>query len=291
MSRFTSYLLVAIAAILWGSTSIAVFFALSYGMGRLSTATIISSLGGLTLILYAGRRGFLQVRVALIVYGAVFVVLFRILYVLSISVNGAGVTASLLYTAPILVALMSPFFLDESVSSLEVFLAVIAVTGAYVLSNPSFKMASISGFLIGMSLAFVYAVTIIAIRLFYKKGYSAEEIMAQPALSSIPVLLTITVFFDPKVELNIMTFSSLLWGGLVCVGLAFLLYLNGMKNVKALEASVIATMEPVSALLLAYFILGEKYNWLQILGISMILFSSMAIILRNVYFSTRRSII
>ncbi len=281
MSRFTSYLLVAAAAVLWGSTSVAVSFALSYGMGRLSTATIMSSLGGLILILYAGKKGISQIRTDLIVYGIVFVVLFRILYVLSISINGAGVTASLLYTAPILVALMSPFFLNESVSFLEVFLAVIAVTGAYILSNPSFKVTSITGFLIGMLLAFIYAVTIIAIRLFYKKGYSAKEIMAQPSFSSIPVLLGITALFNPKIELNIITLSSLLWGGIVCVGLAFLLYLNGMRHVKALEASVIATMEPVSALLLAYFILGEKYSWLQIIGISMILFSSMAIILRN----------
>ena len=285
MSRFTSYLLVAAAAVLWGSTSVAVSFAISYGMGRLSTATIISSLGSLTLISYAGRKGFSQVRIDLIVYGVVFVVLFRVLYVLSISVNGAGVTASLLYTAPILVALMSPFFLNEGVSSLEVFLAIIAVAGAYILSNPSFKITSITGFLIGMLLAFVYAATIVAIRLFYEKGYSAKEIMAQPSLSSIPVLLVITMLFDPKIELNLMTLSSLLWGGLVCVGLAFLLYLNGMKNVKALEASVIATMEPVSALLLAYFVLEEKYDWLQILGVSMILFSSTAIILRNAYVS------
>ncbi len=281
MSRFTSYLLVVAAAVLWGSTSVAVSFALSYGMGRLSTATIMGSLGGLILLLYAGRKGVSRIRVDLIIYGVVFVVLFRILYVLSISINGAGVTASLLYTAPILVALMSPFLLSESVSFLEVFLAIVAVTGAYILSNPSFKVSSITGFLVGILLAFVYAVTIIAIRLFYKKGYSAKEIMAQPTLSSIPILLGITVLFDTKIELNTVTFSALLWGGIVCVGLAFVLYLNGMKNVKALEASVIATMEPVSALLLAYFILGEKYSWLQILGIFMILISSTAIIIKE----------
>ncbi len=285
MSRFTSYLLVAAAAVLWGSTSVAVYFAISYGMGMLSTATIMSSLGSLILILYAGRKGFSMIRIDLIIYGALFVSLFRILYVLSISINGAGITASLLYIAPILVALMSPFFLNESVSFLEIVLAVVAVSGAYILSNPNFKIASITGFLIGMLLAFVYAITIIAIRLFYKKGYSAKEIMTQPALSSIPILIGVTVFLDPKIELNFITILSLLWGGIVCVGFAFLLYLNGMRNVKALEASVIATMEPVSALLLAYFILGEKYSWLQIIGISMILFSSTAIILRNVHIS------
>ncbi len=282
MTRFTGHVFVAIAAILWGSTGIAIFYVLDHGVSRLVAASLTSLLGGIVLIVYSGRRGFKSMHKDLLVYGSTVIVLFRILYVISISVNGAGITASLLYTAPILVALLSPLIIKERASFTDIFLAVIAVVGAYISSNPTLKISSITGFIIGMLLALTYAITIIAVRLFYGRGYSVWEVMAQPTLASIPILLLITLLVNPRIELDVTVFIALLWSGCVCAGLALIIYLKGMKTVKALNASVIATLEPVSAIILASIILGERYSLLQIVGMTMIISSSIAIISRSI---------
>ena len=173
---------------------------------------------------------------------------FRILYAVSVLLNGAGVTASLLYVVPLIVAILAPIVIGEKLALIDLFLAVLAVIGAYLSSNPSLKLASTLSFLVGLSLAFIYAITIIAIKYFYNKGYSMEEIIVQPTIAAIPILAVSSIVTRIKITFDIIIIIvALLWGGMVSIGLALILYVKGMKLVKALEASIIATLEPVSA--------------------------------------------
>ncbi len=281
MAGFKGYALIASAAVLWGSASIAVSYALMGGMDRLSIATLMTAVGAVLIGLYAGREGFSNVRMDLIAYGALVVAAFRALYTLSISINGAGVTASLLYTAPLLVAALAPLSIREKPSLLDMLLAAIAVVGAYLSSNPDLGLTSAMGFIVGLALAVDYAVTIVAVKYFYGKGYSKKEVLAQPTIAAVPVLAALTLLSGPKIVLSPVTLLALLWGGAVSIGVALVMYMEGMRTVRALEASVIATLEPVSALLLARIILNEQYVPLQLVGIALILISAFGITLKN----------
>ena len=281
MAGFKGYALIASAAVLWGSASIAVSYALMGGMDRLSIATLMTAVGAVLIGLYAGREGFSNVRIDLIAYGVLAVAAFRALYALSISINGAGVTASLLYTAPLLVAALAPLSIREKPSLLDMLLAAIAVVGAYLSSNPDLGLTSAMGFIVGLALAVDYAVTIVAVKYFYGKGYSKKEVLAQPTIAAVPVLAALTLLSGPKIVLNPITLLALLWGGAVSIGVALVMYMEGMRTVRALEASVIATLEPVSALLLARIILNEQYVPLQLVGIALILISAFGITLKN----------
>ena len=281
MKGLRGYVLVASAAVLWGSAGVAVSAALAYGMGLLGMATLMTSIGGVMIIVYAGREGFRRLRLDLMLFGALAIAVFRSLYVFSVSINGVGVTASLLYTAPLLVAVVAPLTIREKPSLLDVMLAAVAVVGAYLASNPELQVASITGFLVGIALAGVYAVTIVAVKYFYSKGYKDKEIMAQATATAVPILAVLTVLSSSKVVLNSVTTLAVLWGGLATVGIATILYLEGMKVVRALDASVIATLEPVSAIALATVVLGERYVPLQILGVALILTSALGIAVKN----------
>lgn len=281
MARLRGYVLVASAAVLWGSASIAVSSALAYGMSFLGMAALMTAVGSSVMVLYAGGEGFRRLRPDLMLFGAVGIALFRAMYAYSVSINGAGVTASLLYTAPLLVAVVAPLTVGEKPSRLDVVLAAVAVVGAYLASNPELKAASALGFLIGTSLAGIYAVTIVAVKYFYSKGYRDKEVMAQAAVSSVPTLAMLTLISNSKVVINAVTLTALLWGGVATIGVATVLYLKGMRDVRALDASVIATLEPVSAIALATVVLGEKYVLLQLLGIALILASALGITVKN----------
>jgi len=286
MRRFKGHVLIALAAILWGSTSISISYALMSGVDYLAIATITTSIGALFIGLYAGKEGFNIVRLDLIIYGALVIATFRALYALSVLINGAGITASLLYTAPLLVALIAPLTIREKPSILDVLLAIIAVFGAYFSSNPELRITSVLGFLVGMALATVYAITIIAIKYFYSKGYSKKEILIQSTIAAIPTLTLLTIVTESKVVLSYTALLALLWGGIISIGVALIIYMEGMKIVKAIEASVIATLEPVSALILASLILGERYVLIQLIGIVLIMISAVIITVKD-YISHR----
>ena len=91
----------------------------------------------------------------------------------------------------------------------------------------------------------------------------------------------LTLISNSKVVINAVTLTALLWGGVATIGVATVLYLKGMRDVRALDASVIATLEPVSAIALATVVLGEKYVLLQLLGIALILASALGITVKN----------
>ncbi len=279
--KFKGYILIALVAFLWGSTSVVVSFVLAQGMGLLDVAFIMTSIGALTLLLCVGKKGLSTIKLDLIAYGLFVIPVFRILYTVSVLINGAGVTASLLYVAPLIVAILAPIIIGEKLALMDLFLAILAVIGAYLSSNPSLKLTSVTGFLVGLSLAVTYAITIIAIKYFYSKGYSMEEIVMQPTIAAIPILAALSIATEVKIIFDVITIMALLWGGIVSIGLALILYVKGMKLVKALEASIIATLEPVSALFLATLILGEHYEPLQLVGIFLILISALVIALKG----------
>jgi len=279
--RLSGYVLVAVAAILWGTEGIAVTYVLMGGMDQLTAITLMTAIAAIVTCLYAGSKGVRNIRVDLLAYGALVVTAFRSLYALSITINGAGITASLLYTSPLLVAVIAPLTIREKPSVTDIALATIAVIGAYISSNPSLEPTSIQGFLVGIALATDYAIATVAIKYFYGKGYSREEVMIQPTLAAVPALATLSAIQGPKIVLNNTIIPALIWGGAVAIGVALIAYTEGMKYVKALEASVIATLEPVSALLLASYFLGERYVTIQVAGIALILTSAAAVMLKN----------
>ena len=64
------YVLVASAAVLWGSASIAVSSALAYGMSFLGMAALMTAIGSSVMVAYAGGEGFRRLRPDLILFGA-----------------------------------------------------------------------------------------------------------------------------------------------------------------------------------------------------------------------------
>lgn len=232
------------------------------------------------MIAFTGRSGLMHWRPSLIAYGIFAVAAFRVLYAYSVWVNGAGVTSSLLYTAPLLVAVFAPLIIGEWPSPLDIVLAGVAVAGAYVASNPSLNVSSIWGFLIGIGLGCVYAVTIVAIKHFYSRGYSRDELLVQPTLAAVPVLFLTALITGDPMPTSPRGYASLAWAGIVCMAIGLIIYLEGMKAVKALHASVVATLEPVSSIILAHVLLGERLAPIQLLGIAAILGSSVLIATR-----------
>ncbi|MEM4427785.1 MAG: hypothetical protein QW036_03445, partial [Zestosphaera sp.] len=98
-------LIIALAAILWGTTGVSVALSRSYGLTYLQVAysMLLASTCFLALFLRDGLR---RLNPYLFLYGSLVIASFRILYVVSISVNGVGLTSALIYIAPLIVVLV-----------------------------------------------------------------------------------------------------------------------------------------------------------------------------------------
>ena len=274
-TKVTGLALIAFSSILWGTESIATMVALKAGFNPQTLALYVLSMDLLVFIPLGLVKGGSPWSLGLILSGLILAGGFRISFPYSVIVNGAGIAAALLYTAPLLLSFLSPLLLRTKYSVLEVFLSAIAVGGAYLASNPELKIAAFIGFLIGLIPAVFYALQIIVVKYYHERGYSTIDILFQSSPLSIIIPL-ITVFYSrPR---GLPSFNGLIWAtyiAIVCSTLTLLLYVEGLRYVSAVSASIIALLEPVTALLLAHVFLGEKYVSIQMLGITLVLIATL----------------
>jgi DME family drug/metabolite transporter len=100
------------------------------------------------------------------------------------------------------------------------------------------------------------------------KAYGLSPLMVTGAAFTSPVvvLLPAAVVHGVVLQADAYTGSVLLLVVLVSTVLPFWLFYSGMQSMRAGTASLLVTLEPVAAVVLAYLILGEALGAIQILG-------------------------
>ncbi len=275
--------LIATASLLWSSEGIATIFAVSGGFNPYTLALYVLIVDFIILLPIWLIKRSASWSIGLLLLGLLVGGGFRIVFAYSILINGAGIAAALLHIAPLIVSLVSPVVLKIRFDSPSVLLAFIAVLGAYVSSNPELRLTTATGFLVGIVPAIMYAAQIIVSKYYHNKGFNTVDIVFQtlPTAIVLPLITTLllstsTISIDP---------AGLLWAtyiGVVCSTVTLLLYIEGLKYVSPTIASIIALLEPISALALAVAILGEAYTNIQLAGIVAILSATSIATLREV---------
>ena len=272
-------MLVASAAVLWGTTGIAVAFSRSSGLTYLQVAHAMLLVSSCFLLLVL-RDGVRRLNPYLFLYGFLVIASFRILYVISISVNGVGLTSALIYVAPLMVVLYESLRSGEPPNITELTLSLLAFSGAYVATNPELSITSSSGFLIGLVLALTYSATLTIPRELYARGFSRNEIVVQSTLSAA-ITLTIVVFFTDGLAVNVNSIPYVTYGGVACMGVAVILFYEGMKTTNPVYAGLVTTLEPAVSLILSRTILGEQLKPIQYVGASIIIAVAIVTLIRQ----------
>ncbi len=198
--------------------------------------------------------------------------LFSSFFFLALSGLSASLTVLLLYTYPVMIMLISHFFLNEPMTSRDIksiFLVTIGliglVWGEWKVSRPIFL-------LFGLGAAFFYSIYILFSHKFLKK--------TSPLPSSFfvqlgaGVVLSLIHFSSNPIRLwEILSQHSLfiLTMAILCSLMAMTLFLAGLQKVSSTEASILSTSEPISGVLIALVFLGEKFSIIQFIGGTLIL--------------------
>jgi len=280
-SRARGYLFVILAATLWSMIGLLVrVLHDEYGLPALTIAFLragvaaIISLSGMILArrdqLRITRRGLALFSL----YGLFGIGAFYWLYANAIIQTSVTTAVVLLYTAPAFVALMAWRVWGEALDARKVIALVLAFGGCTLVArayDPAQLSLNIGGIAFGLGAGLTYALFTIFSKVVVKQ-YSPWTALTYQLLFGALFLAPFQNrdAFAPLIQ-HPQTWLYLL--GLVfgpTLG-AIWFFTAGLRSVPASNASIIATIEPVMASVLAFVILGERLEFLQIIGGAMVI--------------------
>ena len=173
------------------------------------------------------------------------------------------------YFAPVIVTLLCPILFREKMGAKQWLcfamstLGIVLITGIGDLSGGS---SHLTGILFGLGAACFYATVILLNKVI--KGVAGLQRTFLQFLAAIAVLLPYvlgTSGIHPEI-LDGAGWVNLLVVGLVHTGVTYCLYFSALKEMPGQEAAILSYIDPLVAVAISVFVLGESMTGLQLLG-------------------------
>jgi DME family drug/metabolite transporter len=251
--------------------------ATSIGFWRVLIGTIALAVWGVLFrrsLFTADRKGWLIVGLG----GGALVALFEIAYQFAIGGAGVAGAAALLYTAPIIVAVLARIILKEALTPTRVALAftvmigvALTVTGGSNAGAEAARMGIAAGIAGGLLSALSYALTSLMGR-WAAPRYGVVKVLFLEAVGGV-VLIWIALAIWGRAPTPPPSAEA--WRGLLglaagSVILANILFFGAMKRIEAAPASVAATIEPVVGAILALLLFSQRLTPLGWVGLLLV---------------------
>ena len=178
------------------------------------------------------------------------------------------------YFAPVIVTVACPILFHEKMGPKQWLcfvmstIGIVLITGIGDLSGSS---THFTGILFGLGAAVLYA-TVILLNKFIKGVAGAQRTFWQFA-AAVATLLPYVAFTGGfhLGSLNAVGWVNLLVIGIVHTGITYCLYFSALKNIPGQEAAILSYMDPLVAVAVSVFLLGERFTLLQMIGSALIL--------------------
>ncbi|PYP54485.1 MAG: hypothetical protein DMD40_16175 [Gemmatimonadetes bacterium] len=212
--------------------------------------------------------------------GGAMVALFEVAYQFGIAGAGVAGAAALLYTAPVMVALVAKPLLGEKLTPLRFALCVVVMIGAAMTVTGKSGAAPqsavplpslIVGVFGGLLAAVSYATTTVLARWTVPR-YGSYRMLFWEAFGGVVILAIVLPLAGhapapPPTSAAWLYVFALAAGGVV---LANFLFFAGVRRIEATLTAVAATIEPVVGALLAFLLLSQGLTLLGWVGLVMV---------------------
>ncbi|UXH44051.1 DMT family transporter [Rossellomorea vietnamensis] len=194
-------------------------------------------------------------------------------YFLSIQASSIAIAATLMYTAPVFVLLISFLLRMEHSTWFKwgcitgVLFGIILLTGVY---NTESISVSLLGMAAGLAAGLSYALFIFG----FKNASSHGNPPTTLTIAFFSFCLILFFFTDKGESAAVLASKDLglfLLLGILGAGLSFLVYVIGIRKTTPANASMVAMVEPVTASLFGVLVIGDHLNLIQVLGMAVIL--------------------
>ncbi|AMQ18787.1 EamA family transporter [Thermococcus peptonophilus] len=269
------YLFVFLAASMWGTLGIFAKYLDSFGLTPFTMVfyRVVFALFLLGTYIKLKGIGFSIERSRLrfyVLYGFFSIFLFYTLYFYTVTISSVSFAVLLLYTAPMYSIILGRLIFNEKITK-EKLTALVMVTIGVFLVNGFGASFSAKALLFGLLSGFTYALYGVLAKFAVRK----EE----PEKALFYTLLFGLMFLAPFSDFSVPTgaIPYLFALALFPTFLGYVLYNHALKEVEVSRASIVATVEPVVAIFLAFLLFGEKLGSVQLLGAALIIGGSIIV--------------
>jgi drug/metabolite transporter (DMT)-like permease len=223
------------------------------------------------------RSGLLLITLA----GGALVALFEVAFQFAIAGVGVAGAVALLYTAPVIVAVLGRAILKEALTPLRMVLALVVMFGVWLTVNGSAEAVAghaatshttrIAGIVGGLLAALSYTGTTLLAR-YTVPRYGATRVLFYELLGGTIILATIVPFlsgpFTPPATAAGWIYIAALGVGSVLAANFF--FFAAVKRIDAAPTAVAASVEPLVGALLALLLFGQQLLWFGWLGLALV---------------------
>jgi drug/metabolite transporter (DMT)-like permease len=274
---------VASAAILFGTIGIFVSLVNRMPIGSIIFYRLLFGIAAIAIFFACCGKGYGELRLK---ENKQYIFLLGILqagtmlsYFISVKYTTVAIAVLLLYTAPIYVTLLSPLLLKEPVTRRSLSALVLSLSGVILVIHPGAVFQDMDsmygiGLLCGLIAGLLYACMILTSR--YLKGYYTGTAQAAWA-----IIITLIIFlpYSTAVSSGVLldNLYLLILLGLLPTAASLTLYFSGLAHVRAQNASIIALLEPASAVVFAAIILSQPITSSVLVGGGLILVGALVV--------------
>ncbi|GLB57929.1 DMT family transporter [Cytobacillus sp. NCCP-133] len=280
MKKIFPYLMIAFGASLWGIIAIFVKGLGQYGFSAMQIVAIRVIFAAFFLVLIGlGRfRSEMKLKSPLDFRlfagtGILSIVFFNYCYFTTINEINISMAVVLLYTSPAFVTVLSFVFLKEKVNMKKITAVAGTIVGCILIAGLSSGESKITflGILTGLGSGLGYALYTIFGKFALRK-YHPFTITLYTFLVAAAALIPVTgLWTKAELFLSGKVFLLSIGLGFIPTVMAYFVYTWGLEQTEGSKAAVIATVEPLVAMLLGIALYGESLNAIQIAGTLLIL--------------------
>ncbi len=284
LKRLTKgYMMVAAAGILWGTIGIQVQALLNYQLPvqaivlwrMIFAFTILFSFIFFTnrKLLKVDLRGLFHISLI----GLFSQFFFNLLYFSAIQKTSIATAVTLMYTAPIFIAVMARIFYQELFTPFKTVALFLCIGGCFFTATGGSMetlQLNLPGVLMGLGSGFTFALLTILSKAIINKYHQLTIIVYSIGfglLFYLPFSHPLEVF-----QLDLTLKAWLLLGsiGLISTVIAYGLYITGLSyGIEASKAGIISTLEVVVSVILSYLVFKEALWGWKLVGILMVVSS------------------
>jgi drug/metabolite transporter (DMT)-like permease len=269
------YLYVALAALLFAISGTSSKFLFQSGITPWQLIQLRTTLAWASLLVWIGLRHSALFKISIrdlpyfVALGVLGIGAAQFLYLFAISKINVAAAILLHYTGPVFVALYVVIVRRQKLGIISVLAILGTLIGCYLMVgayNLQLLTLNRSGIISGMLAAVAFA-TYSILSEYGMRKYRLWTVLLYGMLFAA----LMWNILHPPLEAILQEYSAVQWGWILFIGIAgtvlpFGLYFEGIKRIRPTHASITATLEPISAGVIAGIFLGEVMLPLQIVG-------------------------
>ena len=280
--KIRSFIYIILAGMLWGSSTIFVYFLAPYGFSSLQLTAVRAVVSFLFIACFAlikDRKAFRIKFLDLLICMGVGFCLFATaaFYYIAMDMTSTATAVVIMYMSPVYVMVFSVLFFKERFSRMKLAALVLVMAGSVFVSGVVGGGLSFDP--VGIIFAILSGLTLAGYNVFTK--ISAER-GCKPLTTTVYGFLFMavfaTVFGDPlniftlAIQNLIVTVPLLVGIGIVTCIMPYFLYNLAIENIPVGTAAALAVIDPMAATVYSVF-LGEQIGYIPIIGIVLVLLS------------------